>query len=82
MIRAICFSHCMDSAYEPSAEELSSVTIPPYQMDNRLTRTEWARFYHSMEETDTEIGRILKKLDDDGLAAVISERLLRQMVDP
>lgn len=56
------------SKYEPSEEELASVSIPPYLMDNAQTRKEWAKFYHSIVEADVEIGRILKKLDESGLA--------------
>jgi hypothetical protein len=37
-------------------------------MDNVQTRTEWARYYHSIEEADAKVGHILKKLQDDGLA--------------
>ena len=54
--------------YQPTDEELASITLPPYHMDNVQTRTEWARYYRSMEDADAKVGHILKKLQDDGLA--------------
>jgi arylsulfatase A-like enzyme len=66
--------YCHESAqarlrdYQPSHEELASIALPPYHMDNRQARSEWARYYHSIKETDAQIGQILEKLEKDGLA--------------
>ncbi len=54
--------------YQPTEQELASVKLPPYHMDNVKSRTEWAKYYHSIEEVDGHVGQILKKLKDEGLA--------------
>jgi N-sulfoglucosamine sulfohydrolase len=46
----------------------SRVTVPPYYPDNELYRKEVALHYDMVLSKDIEIGRILKRLEKDGLA--------------
>jgi N-sulfoglucosamine sulfohydrolase len=54
-----------------SAEELhdpARATLPPYYPDTPIVRRDMANYYDNLTFTDKEVGRILKQLDDDGLA--------------
>ncbi len=44
------------------------VALPPYYPDTPLARRTLARYYDCIAVMDLEAGRILKELDDDGLA--------------
>jgi len=46
----------------------SIVTVPPYYPDVPTVRKEIARAYDQMEKADSVIGKVLRKLEDDGLA--------------
>lgn len=52
----------------PKIATPDNVTPPPYYPDHEITRQEWARYLNSVSGMDQGIGRILKKLRDDGLA--------------
>ena len=43
-------------------------TVPPYYPDTALVRREIARFYDCVTVMDSEVGRVLDQLDEDGLA--------------
>lgn len=45
-----------------------NVTPPPYYPDHLLVRTEWARYLNSISGMDRTIGKVLKRLEEDGLA--------------
>ena len=44
------------------------ITLPPYQPDTKVIRTDWARYYDYIEKMDAWIGEKLKELEDAGLA--------------
>ena len=54
-----------------SAEEIhdpAKVVVPPYYPDTELVRREMARFYDCVTVMDSEVGRVLAQLEEDGLA--------------
>ncbi|HEU4752812.1 MAG TPA: sulfatase-like hydrolase/transferase, partial [Armatimonadota bacterium] len=42
--------------------------VPPYYPDTPKVREELARFYDDIADMDTQVGEILKRLEEDGLA--------------
>ncbi len=42
--------------------------LPPYHPDTKEMRHDWAQYYDKITEMDSEVGEILQKLEDDGLA--------------
>lgn len=52
----------------PEIATPENVTPPPYYPDHKITRQEWARYLNSVSAMDRGIGRILRKLREDGLA--------------
>jgi len=46
----------------------SSVQVPPYYPDTRTVREDMARHYNNIEAMDAEVGKLLAKLEEDGLA--------------
>lgn len=54
-----------------TAEELhdpAKAVLPPYYPDTPVVRRDMANYYDNVTFADKEVGRILKQLDDDGLA--------------
>lgn len=47
---------------------VDNVTPPPYYPDHPLVRQEWARYLNSVSGMDKTIGKILHRLEQDGLA--------------
>lgn len=45
-----------------------TVEIPPYYPDTEFIRRDWANGLEQMQLVDREVGAILKRLDDEGLA--------------
>jgi len=45
-----------------------NVTPPPYYPDHPLVRLEWARYLNSISGMDKTVGKILQRLEADGLA--------------
>jgi arylsulfatase A-like enzyme len=45
------------------------VPIPPYHPDTPEVRQDWAQYYDKMTEMDTQAGRVLEQLKEDGLDA-------------
>lgn len=45
-----------------------NVTPPPYYPDDPLVRQEWARYLNSISGMDRTIGKVLRRLEQDGLA--------------
>jgi arylsulfatase A-like enzyme len=45
-----------------------AVEIPPYYPDHPLTRRDWADYLESMQLVDKQLGKILKRLEDEKLA--------------
>jgi arylsulfatase A-like enzyme len=46
----------------------ADVTLPPYYPDDPVIRKDWARYLESVEHVDWEVGRLLKRLEDEGIA--------------
>jgi arylsulfatase A-like enzyme len=45
------------------------VNPPPYYPDHPIVREEWARYLNSVSGMDKTIGKVLRRLEQDGLAA-------------
>ena len=45
----------------------AKVKLPPYHPDTPEIRHDWAQYYDKVEDLDTQVGELLKELDDDGL---------------
>ena len=45
-----------------------NVQLPPYYPDHPLARRDWADYLESLQVLDKEIGMVLKRLEDEGLA--------------
>ena len=43
------------------------MTPPPYYPDHPVTRQEWARYLNSVSGADVRVGKILARLQQDGL---------------
>ena len=52
----------------PRVADPSLVRIPPYYPDHPVTRRDWATYLNSVSALDRDVGAVLKKLEDDGLA--------------
>ena len=47
---------------------MDEVKIPPYYPDHRITRRDWANYLESMQVMDRQVGEVLQRLEEDGLA--------------
>ena len=45
-----------------------SVKIPAYHPETKDIRKDWAQYYDKVEDMDTQVGKILEQLDNDGLS--------------
>ena len=45
-----------------------SVTLPPYYPDTPVVRRDWARYLDNIETMDKQVGEVLERLENDGLA--------------
>ncbi|MDN5217415.1 sulfatase [Fulvivirgaceae bacterium BMA12] len=45
-----------------------NVQLPPYYVDHPVTRKDWAMYLETIQLVDIEVGKILKKLEEEGLA--------------
>ncbi|MEM9365951.1 MAG: sulfatase [Planctomycetota bacterium] len=52
----------------PKIATPENVTPPPYYPDHPLVRQEWARYLNSISGMDQTIGKVLQRLEQDGLA--------------
>ncbi len=48
--------------------EIEDVALPPYYPDTPFVRRDWANGLEQMQLVDRQVGAILKRLDDEGLA--------------
>ncbi|AGA25331.1 sulfatase family protein [Singulisphaera acidiphila] len=53
----------------PKRADPAKVIIPPYYPDHPVTREDYAKYLDAATELDEKVGRILRQLDADGLAA-------------
>ena len=45
-----------------------SVQLPPYYPDHPIARQDWALYLETVQHVDQEVGKVLQRLADDGLA--------------
>ena len=48
--------------------DIADVELPPYYPDTEFIRRDWANGLEQMQLVDREVGALLKRLDDEGLA--------------
>ncbi|MCM2369723.1 sulfatase family protein [Aporhodopirellula aestuarii] len=48
--------------------DIADVELPPYYVDTPFVRRDWANGFEQMQLVDREVGAILKRLEDEGLA--------------
>ncbi|WP_413431240.1 sulfatase-like hydrolase/transferase [Crateriforma spongiae] len=48
--------------------DVSKVELPPYLPDTPITRLDWAEYLDSIELVDSQVGEILQRLEDEGIA--------------
>ncbi len=46
----------------------NKVTLPPYYPDHPMAKRDWANYLEDMQILDKNVGKVLARLDDDGLA--------------
>ncbi|RPH41797.1 MAG: sulfatase [Planctomycetota bacterium] len=46
-----------------------AVALPPYYPDDPVIRQDWAHYLDTVRYTDLQLGQILKRLEEDGVAA-------------
>jgi len=52
----------------PHPVDPAQVKLPPYYPDHPVLREDWARYLNSVIQTDIELGEILRRLADEGIA--------------
>ncbi len=52
----------------PNPVDPADVKLPPYYPDDPVIREDWARYLNSVLHLDIQVGKILKRLDDEGIA--------------
>ena len=53
---------------KPIVTNPAAIQVPPYYPDTPAVREELARMYDNIADMDTQVGQILKQLEDDGLS--------------
>ncbi len=53
---------------EQLRHSMDEVPIAPYHPATHAVKHDWAQYYDKIEDMDTQIGKLLKELDDAGLA--------------
>jgi arylsulfatase A-like enzyme len=53
---------------KPPVTRAADVRVPPYYPDTPAVRDELARMYDNVHDMDTQVGEILRQLDEDGLS--------------
>jgi len=51
----------------PDPVDPAKVKLPPYYPDHPVLRADWAKYLNSVIQTDIEVGRIVRRLADEGL---------------
>jgi len=52
----------------PNPVDPADVKLPPYYPDHPVIRRDWANYLNSVLYLDIQVGKILKRLDDEGIA--------------
>ena len=48
--------------------DADQVKLPPYYPDHPIARQDWALYLETVQYVDQEVGKVLQRLEDDGLA--------------
>lgn len=51
----------------PTPVDPAEVELPPYYPDHPVLREDWARYLNSVIQTDIEVGRIMGRLEQEGI---------------
>jgi len=54
--------------YDTLAHDPDEATLPPYLPDTPLVRRDWARYHDMITQMDSQAGKLLRQLEEDGLA--------------
>jgi len=46
----------------------AKVKLPPYYPDHPVTRRDWANYIESLQVLDSQVGKVLRRIEDEGLA--------------
>ena len=57
------FKHCKEHPVDPA-----KVALPPYYPDHPIARQDWALYLETVNVLDQKIGKVLERLEADGLA--------------
>ena len=57
------FKHCKEHPVDPG-----QVKLPPYYPDHPTAREDWAMYLETVNVLDQKVGKLLAKLEEDGLA--------------
>jgi arylsulfatase A-like enzyme len=52
----------------PSPVDPANVKLPPYYPDHPVLREDWAQYLNSVIQTDIELGQIMSRLEEEGVA--------------
>ena len=52
----------------PEPVDPAKVKLPPYYPDHAVIREDWSRYLNSVIKLDMEVGEILRRLEDEGIA--------------
>jgi arylsulfatase A-like enzyme len=52
----------------PNPVDPAKVKLPPYYPDHPVMREDWARYLNSVIHLDIQVGKILERLEDEGIA--------------
>jgi len=52
----------------PNPVDPADVKLPPYYPDDPVLREDWAQYLNSVLYVDMEVGRIMQRLEDEGIA--------------
>jgi len=55
-------------AQVPDPVDPANVKLPPYYPDHPVIREDWARYLNSIVYLDIQVGKILQRLEDEGIA--------------
>lgn len=58
------FKHCAEHPVDPNR-----VKLPPYYPDHPVAREDWALYLETVNVLDQNVGKVLTRLEEDGLAA-------------
>lgn len=55
-------------AYRPDGRSLDAIELPPYLPDSPAVRRDYAGYYQEVESYDREVGKVVRMLDEAGVA--------------